>query len=514
MKIQSVELGADLEEVSASCGHFSSSLLSFGEELQELLIVLDELQLEAEERPDGRSWNWLKFWRRSTAETKEEDDLNTGMLNIPMFENKNEMLIPPLEEAFIGNHRDNRVNPPSEQRNSRAPSPPSLENSPKERLGFRIWKSLGMFRRDDTKFAIKVGTGAALYALPSFIPSTRPIYSLWRGEWGLLSYMLVCSMTIGTSNTSGYSRFFGSSFGAACALVAWYTTTGNVYGLVVFGLIMATSTSYLNIVRKQGPLSRYIMLTYNLSVLYAYSLTQKGAGSHEDEGGDNPIITDIVLHRVVAVLSGCIWGVVITRLIWPISARARLKNSLSVLWLRMSLIWKRDPMSTTMAMERKPVAYMTPREKLEIERFQSHMESLQGAARSEFELKSPFADSSYDNILRRTRSMVDAFHAMNLELVKNSGASEGEIAILQYTSSERKQLSSRISHLLSGESIFSNAYWTCKPLTILRYSIGFIDEARIPIDRCAPQYRTFARTTSGPDLSISPGQSSVSSLDG
>jgi hypothetical protein len=43
----------------------------------------------------------------------------------------------------------------------------------------------------DTKFAIKVGAGAALYALPSFLQSTRPFYSHWRGEWGLLSYMLV-----------------------------------------------------------------------------------------------------------------------------------------------------------------------------------------------------------------------------------------------------------------------------------------------------------------------------------
>ena len=65
---------------------------------------------------------------------------------------------------------------------------------------YRLWKALGVFRRDDTKFAIKVGVGAALYALPSFLPPTRPFYQHWRGEWGLLSYMLVCSMTIGASN--------------------------------------------------------------------------------------------------------------------------------------------------------------------------------------------------------------------------------------------------------------------------------------------------------------------------
>lgn len=335
--------------------------------------------------------------------------------------------------------------------NPRDSSPPSLENSPtKERLGYRIWKSLGIFRRDDTKFAIKVGTGAALYALPSFVSYTRPLYAHWRGEWGLLSYMLVCSMIIGTSNTAGYSRFFGTCLGAGCAVVAWYASSGNVYGLALLGLLMATWTSYLNLVKGQGIMSRYIMLTYNLSVLYAYSLSQKETGDDDDEGGADPVITEIVLHRVVAVLSGCLWGVIITRLIWPVSARASLKHSLCLLWLRLSLIWKRDPLSA-MATERKSVAYMTPREKLEIERFQSRLESLQASARSEFELKSAFADAAYGNILRRTRSMVDSFHAMNLEVVESWTASEGEIAILQYTAQERKHISSRISHLLSGE---------------------------------------------------------------
>jgi hypothetical protein len=63
MKMKTPEAEADLEEVSASCGHFSFSLLEFGEQLHELLAILDELQLESEERPNGRSWSWLKFWK-------------------------------------------------------------------------------------------------------------------------------------------------------------------------------------------------------------------------------------------------------------------------------------------------------------------------------------------------------------------------------------------------------------------------------------------------------------------
>lgn len=72
MNLQSPDAAADLEEVSASCAHFSFSLLEFGEQLHDLLLILDELQLEVEERPNGRSWNWLKFWtwsKRTEADT-------------------------------------------------------------------------------------------------------------------------------------------------------------------------------------------------------------------------------------------------------------------------------------------------------------------------------------------------------------------------------------------------------------------------------------------------------------
>lgn len=69
MKMKTPEAEADLEEVSASCGHFSFSLLEFGEQLHELLAILDQLQLESEERPNGRSWSWLKIWKYKNSGT-------------------------------------------------------------------------------------------------------------------------------------------------------------------------------------------------------------------------------------------------------------------------------------------------------------------------------------------------------------------------------------------------------------------------------------------------------------
>ncbi|KAL6235393.1 hypothetical protein BDW75DRAFT_230355 [Aspergillus navahoensis] len=411
IKVRTLEIEADLEEVAASCGHFSFSLLEFGQQLKELLAILDELQLESEERPHGRSWNWLKFWRKNDLERRREVS--------------------------------SKCSSQPQNGSSRSGKPPA-----KTRIGYQIWRSLSVFRRDDMKFAIKVGTGAALYAWPSFVASTRPIYSHWRGEWGLLSYMLVCSMTIGSSNTTGYARFLGTCLGAVCAIFSWYATNGNAFGLAFLGLIMATWTSYIIIVKGQGPMGRFIMLTYNLSVLYAYSLTQQDGQDDQDEGGDSPIITEIALHRVVAVFSGCIWGIIITRLIWPISARKRLKDGLALLWLRLSLIWKSGPLSATHS-SKQPTEFMTARDKLEVERFLAHLESLQASARSEFQLKQAFPDGVYTNLLAHTRSMVNAFVAMNLELAKNMTSSQGELAILDYTVPERRHLSSRISHLLS-----------------------------------------------------------------
>ncbi|OKL55719.1 hypothetical protein UA08_09095 [Talaromyces atroroseus] len=424
-KIQSPDVEADLEEVSASCGHFSFTLMEFGEQLKDLLQILDELKLECEERPRGRTWNWLKFWRWFGEQ--EPDTATNDYPNLPLT---------------------NSGRPHLRKGHSSLESGYTAEIRSQNRVTYRVWKSLGFLRRDETKYAIKVGVGAALYALPSFNSVTRPLFTSWRGEWGLVSYMLVCSMTIGASNTTGYARFLGTCLGACCSIAAWYASGGNVVALAFMGWLMATWTSYITLVKGQGPMGRFIMLTYNLSVLYAYSLSANDNDNDEDEGGTHPIITEIALHRVVAVLSGCVWGIIVTRMIWPISARSKLKDGLSLLWLQMSLIWKRDPLS--MMVNDKPVTpYLTVREKLQIERFLSNLETLHAAAKSEFELQGPFPELAYRNIINRTRGMLNAFYSMNMEILKNLTASEGELSLLQYTTQERVQLSSRISHLLS-----------------------------------------------------------------
>jgi hypothetical protein len=218
------------------------------------------------------------------------------------------------------------------------------------------------------KFALKVGIGASLYALFAFIPLTRPFYQHWRGEWGLLSYMLVCSMTIGASNTTGWARFIGTFIGATVAVIIWAMCQGNAVALAFCGWLVSLPCFYIIIAKGNGPFGRFIMLTYNLSCLYAYSLSIKETEDDDDEGGATPHIVEIAWHRVVAVLVGVVWGLIITRMIWPISARQKFKDGMALLWLRMGLIWKRDPLSTLLEGESQH-AYMNLREEFALQRY-------------------------------------------------------------------------------------------------------------------------------------------------
>ena len=91
--------------------------------------------------------------------------------------------------------------------------------------------------------------------------------------------------------------------------------------------------------------------------------------------------------------------------------------------------------------------YMNLREEMEFARFLAQLKSLVEAANSEFELRGPFPVANYNRILDSTGRMLDAFHAMNVIILKDLKASEGEERLLRQTTKQRKQLCARIGHL-------------------------------------------------------------------
>ncbi|RPA99882.1 hypothetical protein L873DRAFT_1682405 [Choiromyces venosus 120613-1] len=420
---------ADVEEIAASCGYFSYCLLYFAEEMLVFLSLLEELEDLQAMKP--RSWEWAKIWksRKSRKATEEEN------------------LTPP-----------NRVNSDEDFTLKRTETIPNVAPEVGVPFTYKVWKALSLFRRHNVRFSIKVGVGAALYALPAFIPQTRPIYSHWRGEWGLVSYMIVMSMTLGQTNNSGKARVLGTLLGSVLALFAWFVFSTNPYTLSLFGWAVSIPCFWIILTWKQATFGRFILLTYNLSVLYAYSLatsSAEGGDDDDDEGGTNPIITDIVLHRSVAVTAGVLWGLFVNLAIWPTSARNQLRNGLSVLWLRMALIWRRDPLLSLIELPtnyiendtKKTKKYMNISEEHALQSALLRLGRLTDSAPHEFRLKGPFPEKDYKNLIATSQAMLDAFHGMAVMIARDPCANRREAEILAHTRREREDLCARISHL-------------------------------------------------------------------
>ncbi|KAI1588463.1 RPL19A Ribosomal protein L19E [Pyrenophora tritici-repentis] len=433
-RTSSAAVAADFEEVAASCGYFSSSLLDFAEDMVAFLDILEELKANVNRHPRKRTYNWLKFWQHGRKKSQLGDSSEEASLD-------------EIDDHAPGGSHE--IHNPIYRKSTRGDPYKPEDEQP---LSYRIWTSLAVFRRDDLKYAVKVGIGAVLYAMWSFVEPTREFYGHWRGEWGLLSYMLVCSMTIGASNTTGFQRFAGTCLGAVLAIASWIAADEHAFVLGFFGWVISLFCFYIIVGQGKGPMGRFILLTYNLSALYAYSLSVKDEEDDDDEGGISPEIWEIVLHRVVAVMAGCIWGIIVTRVIWPISARRKVKKGTSLLWLKMGLIWKRGPLKTILESSENSMrsySYMSEREELELRRYLSHLDTLRTAAAAEFELRGPFPDKSFKIILGATSRILDSFHAMNVVILKDLKASEGEKEALRYTKKEWTELSWRISHLFS-----------------------------------------------------------------
>ncbi|KAF4981419.1 hypothetical protein FZEAL_2767 [Fusarium zealandicum] len=437
-RARSEKIQADIEEVAAACGHFSFSLQAVAEETDAYLDALEDLKYTTE--TGGRTWGWLKFWKhfkllRSPNKDPIEDPERESLIPKPPVKRLKKSQIPKGIPDTMVTRRDTF-------------NWDAAPQSSKIKRGFsqKVLKASRFLVREDILFGFKVGIGALLWAMLAFIPSTRPIYQRWRGEWGLLSFMIVAAMTTGAANTTGTARFKGTLIGAGFAVTSWTVSQGNAIALVFLGGLVALFNFYVILVIKKAPLGRIALLAYNVSTLYAYSISQYVDDDDDDEGGDNPLIFDIAFHRVVAVTLGIVWGIVFCRLIWPISGRKKFREGLSVLYLQMGLIWKRGPLTVSLQ-SNNTLDYMREGEQAALQRYAFKLESLRASAKQEFELRGPFPDAAYGRIMRSTKNMLNGFYAMRLITSKRSTLSEGERALLEFTASERVLLCQRICHV-------------------------------------------------------------------
>ncbi|KAH8124995.1 hypothetical protein ACSS6W_010016 [Trichoderma asperelloides] len=436
-KSTSRRIQAGLEEIAAACGHFSFSLQTFGEEMQKYLDVLDDLKYVSEHTK--RSWRWLFWWRKEDGTTQ-----GRKMSSLPFEASlEAESLIKPIRKRDVP-----RGIPDSMIRRRDTYNWQAAPHSSKILSIFSqsIMRFARKIARDDILFGLKVGIGASLWGMLAFLDETRDFYNHYRGEWGLLSFMIVCSMTVGASNTTGWARFLGTLFGAFFSLFNWTVSQGNAAALIILGWLVSFWNFYLIVARGKAPLGRMTILAYNVSTLYAYSLSQRVDDDDDDEGGLHPIMMKIVKHRVISVMAGILWGLIVCRVIWPISARRKFKEGVSMLYLQMGLIWRRGPLAILLRTDCSE-SYLKSGEQVAMQRYASRLESLRQSAASEFELRGPFPFETYGRIMRSTNRILDSFYAMSLVTHREGKLSPGERALLEYTAAERAVLCDRICHV-------------------------------------------------------------------
>lgn len=397
---------ADQEEVAACCGNFATLLSQFAGELLQCLKLFDK---HHETRITPRSWSWIRLKRGKFT----KDHTNDTSLHAALDDLRDQYGLKKEKPQF---------------------------GSITERISYELWNRLKYLKRADVQFGIRVGLGAACLSLFAFIPDTKEIFENWRLEWALTVYCIMMNKSLGGTTMTVKWRIIGTFLGAFVAFSMWTIFEANVYVLAFTGILISIPSFYIILFWKQNnAFGRFILLTYNLTMLYSYSMLQKDA-EDDFEGGENPIIGEIAFHRFAAVSIGIIWALTMATCFLPNSARSRLKNGLSILWLRLGVIWNSDPL------EYNPETMELVGFKAEegTNKILSECETLLKQAPVEFRLKGKFPTQTYAKLIKETSAIIDAFQNLDLLIKADPTLNSNEEYVLKYIEVERSEVEQRI----------------------------------------------------------------------
>ncbi|GEQ70697.1 hypothetical protein JCM33374_g4376 [Metschnikowia sp. JCM 33374] len=412
----------DQEEVTACCGNFSSLLALYGKQLIHFLQLTEKFEVVAKTYP--KSWAWAKFWRKSgpTVSHKKSNLLDAQFVDA-LRELKSQLKIVDSLES------DETLESQSWRKRI-------------DEFRLRLWKAFSLFRRTDVQFGLRVGVGAFCISIFAFLPQTQKAFVNFRLEWTLVIYCIMMNKSLGGTSMTAKWRFVGTFLGAFLAYLVWQISDANEIVLATVGFILSLPCFYIIIYwKRDNAYGRFILLAYNLTALYSYSMLQKDSEDGK-EGGDRPIVGQIAVHRFIAVSIGIVWAVIFANFFLPNPARARLKSGLTILWLRMGVIWNSDPMDYQESPE--GITLVGLKDFKGTRDLLLECQTLLKQAPVEFRLKGRFPKETYEKLLRGTSVILDAFSNLQLMVEVDQNLHPNEEVVLKYVSSEREELEHRI----------------------------------------------------------------------
>ncbi|WOO77198.1 uncharacterized protein LOC62_01G000785 [Vanrija pseudolonga] len=292
-----------------------------------------------------------------------------------------------------------------------------------------FWKLGSRIREPDLQYAIKTGVAGAMLAAPAYIERTRPIFLEYRGEWALIAFFATMSPTVGQTNFLSFFRIVGTLLGGAVAVLACTLFPEDPVSLPIFGYLFSLPCFYIiTQMPDYAQAGRFILLTYNLTCLYAYNL-------RESTKDLSPL--EIAVRRSTSVITGVIWAGIVSRYWWPYTARRELRMGLGDFCLDLSYLYSKLVTAYTRGVEHEvhvaPSASgeTTPLLPIGVARhhlspavlqfmsmelhLQSQLATLRGLlshAKNEPRIKGPFAFDFYQEVLLSCERMLDKLHSM------------------------------------------------------------------------------------------------------
>ncbi|GME97342.1 unnamed protein product [Ambrosiozyma monospora] len=290
---------------------------------------------------------------------------------------------------------------------TRGTTPANINGQSKQSLSYRLWHISKILKSIDFQFGIRVGLGALFIGVFAYWDQTRHLFNRYRGEWALVTYCIIMNKSVGGTNMTVKWRFMGTFIGAWLAYLVWIFFYPNMLVMALSGFIVCIFCFWIILGWKaNNAYGRFILLTYNLTVLYSYTMSLRFGDDPDDldgggEGGDDPIIGEIAVHRYLGVSCGVIWALIVSMTLFPMSARSRVKRGLSLLFLRLGISWRSGPLNFTYDddLREYKLIGIKARDRERNRAILSELELLTNQAPMELRLKGPFPKMIYDRIL-------------------------------------------------------------------------------------------------------------------
>ncbi|KAJ7830460.1 Fusaric acid resistance protein-like-domain-containing protein [Mycena olivaceomarginata] len=450
---------------------FIFTLQEFATELVSLVDAMGRLySLEQARANRARWWTRVFSWSRRMSRSDRYSD-DSPRSSRRLGEPKSAGLKRRLSKIMIPAHR--RTHPSFPKVRPHAPN--TIQTPARHRLSWvgkikqHLWTTGRRLAESDMKYAFKAGMATALLAAPAFFETTRPIFlGLW-GHWAVISFLVVISPTIGATNFLSLHRVLGTVFGAGVAAAVYTLFPDNAIILSIFGFFFSIPCFYYN-----SSASRFVLLTYNLTCLYCYSLR-----------GQEVFAVDVAVRRALAVTAGVVWAALVSRFWWPAEARRELSKALgefcsNIGWLYTRLVASNSysPLSREVAEEHEGPDNETQALSPEHVRLSSSIKEfmamelhlqiklieLQGLldqTQHEPRLKGPFPVDLYRGILTSLQTILDKLHSMRCVTTREEWYTSVRQEFILPVNKERREM---VGNIILSFSTLASAFHLKAPL--------------------------------------------------